>query len=131
MRFKVKANTAVKVRYGELDGWDPYNWSTIETERDVVFEEDDVWFIPANSDITKNVKTANTEPLNFCNHPFIQTLFGFHIPENDRLITQIIVIPEHVELISQPGISEAKKLEGKLKQTRKGYSFTGGPITGV
>jgi len=132
MKFKVKANAIVRVRY-EFDGWDILKWSEIVTERDVEFDVQDIWFTP-KSDIA-DFREADDEPAGFREHGYmvranIQNHFGFHLPENDRLITQIIVGPCDVEVISQAGVSEAKKLERKLKQTRTGYSFPGGQITG-
>ena len=132
MKFKVNTNAKARVRY-ELDGWDILEWSEIVTERDVDFDVEDIWFTPKALNIDE-FRKADNEPAAFRDHGYmvranIQHHFGFHLPENDRLITQIIVSPLDVQVI-QGGVLDAKKRERKLKQTRTGYSFPGGQITG-
>lgn len=135
MKFKVNANAIVRVRY-ELDVWETIEeYPKVVTERDVDFDIEDIWFTPKALNITDEFTKADDEPSGFRDPGYmiranIQHHFGFHLPKNDRLITQIIVSPLDVEVLSQAGVSEAKKLERKLKQTRTGYSFPGGQITG-
>lgn len=133
MKFRIEKGVSVycrNVRGKWSIGW----WSNMLTEKAVEYDLEDVWFAPKDSSLKEVYRSAIGEPDDFRkrvnNAYFMQEYYGFHLPKNNRNVEQIVVPKTYVEIIPDPTekshISEAKRLERKVKQSRKfHYSFTG------
>ena len=122
MKFRVKKGTFVAT-HSEGMGFEwgtSGDWGWKDTEFEVTFGEDEIWFIP--DAIDKLFKDANTEETwkvveNRC--------FGFKLPPNKTKIDYIIVKKKDVEVIKESGISEHKKIVRRLRRQGGEHWFQG------
>lgn len=133
MKFRIEKGVNVYCRNTQGE-WNIEGWSNMLTEKAVEFDVEDIWFAPKHSPLEKTYHNAVGEPKDFRKRSintayYMVHHYGFHLPKNKYNVEQIVIQRELVTVIEDPKekshISEKRRLQRKVRQSRRNYSFTG------
>jgi len=125
MKYKVKKGTTV-ITHTKGASFDVRKFMPLDTEVDVTFGENDVWFSPdkisMNEDFSSTEKDTPSEWFDFMLYNF----YGFKLPENKKMIDYIIVEQHNVEMVKEKKdvdshISDSDKTLKKIQRQSGGF----------